>query len=547
MTDMTAFERQLSGEITGLMGPVRPVDDEAIFTAITAAQSPRWRFQSMFSAAKFVIAGVVLALFGGLLLAGVLTQQPSDETAPDAAASASIAPAATEPAATRNVQPEPDASASADVQAELRTLKNRLNHLRAKRAPTEADRAEIRALRNQIALLQDTTTPELLPGLDLVTEQIEPGAYRVLSDGVRELSGLPADERRYMGGVLDTNIAAGLDGSIWLFGLDGFYRLGADAKHQWFEDSWRDGNGRPGQADIEVGPGGTVWLQPADGGDIWSFDGESWATRREGSKDEVLSGLAVQQDGTVLTTWSTDPPGGKNKPQPRTTVARLGADGWEDLPGSVEGAGVVFHDVIVTDGGGEEVWLMPGFGPLRRHDGTGWIAQPTPKAGSEVRAAVGPDGTLWVRLVRCDSTTECEAGTAMNGRSSILARLDGEVWEVFRAKDGIPLMGDHYQGFEGFFEVAPDRSIWFNPNGDPRTGPECDGIANFDGQVLHHYLRGHCITAMDIASDGTVWLRATEREPDGSARPERRSFDFLPNEPVHTYAITREASTATES
>ena len=134
----------------------------------------------------------------------------------------------------------------------------------------------------------------------------------------------------------------------------------------------------------------------------------------------------------------------------------------------------------------------------------------------------------------------------MTNRSSILARFDGEVWEVFRAKDGIPMMGDHYQGFEGFFEAAPDRSIWFNPNGD-LTKSECDGIANFDGQSVHHYLRGHCITAMDIAPDGTVWLRATEREPDGSARPERRSFDFLPNEPVHTYAITRESSTATES
>ena len=31
MTDMTAFERQLSSEISGLMGPVRPVDDLAVF------------------------------------------------------------------------------------------------------------------------------------------------------------------------------------------------------------------------------------------------------------------------------------------------------------------------------------------------------------------------------------------------------------------------------------------------------------------------------------------------------------------------------------
>ena len=42
----------------------------------------------MFSATKFVVAGAIVALFGGFLLAGVLTQ-PSDEPLPPAAASAS--------------------------------------------------------------------------------------------------------------------------------------------------------------------------------------------------------------------------------------------------------------------------------------------------------------------------------------------------------------------------------------------------------------------------------------------------------------------------
>ena len=42
----------------------------------------------MFSAAKVVVAGAIVAVFGGLLLAGVLTTQPSDET-PQAGASAS--------------------------------------------------------------------------------------------------------------------------------------------------------------------------------------------------------------------------------------------------------------------------------------------------------------------------------------------------------------------------------------------------------------------------------------------------------------------------
>lgn len=45
----------------------------------------------MFSATKFVIAGVIVARFGGLLLAGVLTQQ-GDETLPAVGASQSAAP-----------------------------------------------------------------------------------------------------------------------------------------------------------------------------------------------------------------------------------------------------------------------------------------------------------------------------------------------------------------------------------------------------------------------------------------------------------------------
>jgi hypothetical protein len=50
------------------MGPVRPVDDAAIFTTITTTQPPKWRFESMFSAIKFVVAGAIVALFGGFLL-----------------------------------------------------------------------------------------------------------------------------------------------------------------------------------------------------------------------------------------------------------------------------------------------------------------------------------------------------------------------------------------------------------------------------------------------------------------------------------------------
>jgi hypothetical protein len=88
MDDMTAFEQQVARDALHDVGPVRPVDDAAIFSAITATQSPRWRFQSMFGAAKLVVTGAILALFGGLLLAGMMTQKPSQEPRPGVGTSA---------------------------------------------------------------------------------------------------------------------------------------------------------------------------------------------------------------------------------------------------------------------------------------------------------------------------------------------------------------------------------------------------------------------------------------------------------------------------
>ena len=92
MHDMTAFERQVAGELVRRAGPVRTVHDAAIFNSITAFHSPKVTLHTMFSATKFVLAGAIVALFGGLLLSGVLTTQP-EETRP--AVGASTTPEAT--------------------------------------------------------------------------------------------------------------------------------------------------------------------------------------------------------------------------------------------------------------------------------------------------------------------------------------------------------------------------------------------------------------------------------------------------------------------
>ena len=81
MVDMDALERQLADESLRIVGPA-VVDDATIFTAVTAASRlHRWGF-TMFSALKLVAAGVIVALFGGILLAGLFTTQQGDEVVP---------------------------------------------------------------------------------------------------------------------------------------------------------------------------------------------------------------------------------------------------------------------------------------------------------------------------------------------------------------------------------------------------------------------------------------------------------------------------------
>ena len=101
------------------------------------------RFGSVFSATRFVVAGAIVALFGGFLLAGLLTQ-PSDDMAP-AAVTASPSP---------------------------------------------------------------TTTEDLLSGM--VTEEVEPGVFRVVRDGTSKDLVVRLPRRATPPRV------AGQDGSVWV-------------------------------------------------------------------------------------------------------------------------------------------------------------------------------------------------------------------------------------------------------------------------------------------------------------------------------------------
>ena len=106
MDEMTTFERQIAGELDHMAGPGRRIDAMAMVRTVATTSSrgsfvTRWRRgrdsatptgrgYSMFSAIKLAAAGVIVALFGGFLLAGVPTMQqeqvaPAAESVPDEA------------------------------------------------------------------------------------------------------------------------------------------------------------------------------------------------------------------------------------------------------------------------------------------------------------------------------------------------------------------------------------------------------------------------------------------------------------------------------
>jgi hypothetical protein len=172
MDDMQTFERRVASEVIGGMGPSEPVDDAAIFSAITTVTRFRsWRFPSLFSLTKSVAAGAIVALFGGFLLAGVLTTQPSDEQTPAVGASAS---GSSTPEATASVEASPN--------------------------------------NDQVDREATTVRSDLVPGVDLVTEEVEQGVLRIISDGAgHDLDETHPSDRYDMNGIAVTP-----DGTVWL-------------------------------------------------------------------------------------------------------------------------------------------------------------------------------------------------------------------------------------------------------------------------------------------------------------------------------------------
>jgi hypothetical protein len=474
MDDVTRLERRLADDALRVAGPSRPVDAAAVFAAIpTATQSHKWRFRSMFSATKFVVAGAIVALFGGFLLAGLLTQ-PSEERLP--------------------------------------------------------------------AAVTDSPSPAMIEALlsGMVTEEVEPGVYRVLSDGVgHDLVAEPP-----------VGLTVGLDGSVWLL-------RGARLQENEATDIIRlaDAAYRLGRAGIHPFEAGTGWLLPdlavttdgvawttvgpkmRSGGSLVSLGPPDWTPASWPDGSTTARELEATEDGAVWVTQRVS-----RGPGPR--VARIADGEWTELP-ALEGP------ALSGDFGSE--WAGPGYFEAAA-DGTAWLANgdlhswdPADRTSSpngllhfdgeqwEVvdlpasgghgqrvdhpgwRAgpiALGADGTLWVYLIEDARPSPPDWNNPSNGH---LARLDADGWRLYSAENhGVPLLVI-YKGTEAPMAADAAGRLW--------VAPEFGGVLSFDGDDWRRYLGGLYVNGLEVASDGSVLATAL----GGCLDPERAAERFTPD------------------
>jgi hypothetical protein len=327
----------------------------------------------------------------------------------------------------------------------------------------------------------------------MATEQLEPGVFRVGNDGVRDLE--PGDIE---------HLAVGLDGSVWTFGVDGFYRLG----HEQAEALAAGPELVPHQT-FAVGPDGTLWVdglhwEPRGWDGLGAFDGERWSWHRP---DDIPPGywpwdLHLGPDGSVLALLA-----GRGEWQSKAAlVARLEDGQWEVS----EGEPGLLPELF----GGESssAWMV-GDSPsptLSRFDGAAWQPMDTPSGfPGQWELVVGPADGLWVRL--------WEGSVADFGTPPMsLAHWDGSTWQRWD-REHFPIeAGESLLGAFQPVDAAPDGSLWGrvawpsweSPFSREWTEPECDGVARFDGTTLSRYLEGLCVGALDVAPDGSAWLLA---------------------------------------
>ncbi len=344
----------------------------------------------MFSATKFVVAGAIVALVGGFSLIEGLTQQPSDEQISAIGAPASVA---AEPLRSDALTSSPEPAVEAD---------------------------------------STSTTSDLLPGVDLEFEEVEPGVYRVLGDGFRNLQ-----DR-----VHDVTVSA--EGDVWL-------ELGRS--RNWSVVKL----GQPGASPplgrrhpwrLGLTPDGLPVVASAGG--IRVLDGETWVKAKATGYDQCLRRGpfgAVGADGSCWMQGDDDSVLVRIEPddtRTEVTSAEVGLAPDQGFgPGVVAPDGTLWFPVTNPDDNGSN------FHGLAAYDGSTWSVIPFGSDAAVVSfwpVGVDADGVVWVPNLSED---------VKNGGYEIWS-WDGSSWASHRidAAAKVPPLP---------VQVWPNGTIWFGP------------------------------------------------------------------------------------
>jgi hypothetical protein len=418
----------------------------------------------MFSATKFVVAGVIVALFGGFLLTGVLTQ-PSEESVPGVGASAAASARPDSTVEATDPTGEPESAPSAD----------------------------------------------LLPGVHLVTAEVGPGVYRVLSDGEHDL------QKNVW------NVSVAPDGGIFV------------EKHNVVGYSKANEGPSPDQRETEPIYRNSRIIQIGEPGVFKTAKGRNIARppfedARWGRNDhQVYDVCRIALDGAC---WKDRVDNKKHV----YWVTRLDIDG-EERAFTAEDVGLaeagdqadIGNVQIAGDG---TVWVTGDDGTKERfatYGGETWALVPEPP-GMQRRGvlAVDPDGVVWL-----SHATYQEDGPEVSGFSRW---LDGS-WTT-----------------TSFEPTAARDSGWgltFDPDGIPWIG----SLTWFDGTRLRHVQvpssdanRKLNVRSVAHAPDGSIWI-VVENPVPPKQLPCPKSTDGPVNCQGQTdglYVITPEAVAATE-
>jgi len=399
------------------------------------------------------------------------------------------------------------------------------------------------------------------PPAGLVTELVESGVERVVSDGHRDLSWDPG-LLGYRGG--DGEIVVGMDGGIWNVGPFSprssecgnepcaFYRIGDPRTHDrapGAEGLAGDGYAHePGM--FGVAPDGTVWATAwsPTGSVLYSYDGETWTPRWTPPAGARPTGLAIGADGTVWATWQEETPFIDDQPQPgpyRAGVVRLRGEadvqrrsfdadvklghGPTPLASSPDGRLVLIRveneilrlggpaDDIVTelftvlDPDPERCRLALIVAPAERPTGLGCDEAPILK--------VGDDGTVVYEEGDYDR---------------------GQMWRASHRRDD-DIIGGSGAGRElvpqtcpsaRVVGVGPDGAVWMAAHSDAGPSPAgtCGLIRWQAREGVRVYLEDHAIASVAIAPDGSAWVHAYPSDTPDTGNPPVDVFVVHPDQ-----------------